>query len=334
MPLCLKTTPGGLGNVRAKLEVRQVCEVTADMPQGSAPQAIFHPLGATAALCVGLWQGQDLVGYQIVAYQGNTEFTPSHKRFASGIAQLASLALANAQLLAKLERIGRLKDDFLSTVSHELRTPLNSILGYTDLALEGDLGPLTAEQNVALQIVKNAAEKELDLITAILIVSELEAGQLRAVREAVNVTELMEELRVETQQRLNMKPGVGLVWRVPPVLPVLHTDRTKLRLVLQNLLSNAIKFTQQGHVTVDVYPSAEGLEFCVTDTGIGIAPEVRPVIFEMFRQGDSSATRRYEGAGLGLYIVQRMLELLRGAVRVESEVGRGSTFYVTLRSPS
>jgi signal transduction histidine kinase len=94
-----------------------------------------------------------------------------------------------------------------------------------------------------------------------------------------------------------VKAGVGLEWHVPPGLPRLHTDRTKLRVVLQNLLSNAVKFTARGSVTMDVQPVEGGMEFCVADTGIGIAPEVRPVMFEMFRQGDPSATRPYGGPG-------------------------------------
>jgi signal transduction histidine kinase len=110
----------------------------------------------------------------------------------------------------------------------------------------------------------------------------------------------------------------------------LYTDRTKLKIILKNLLSNAVKFTQEGSVMVEVCSQGNGVEFRVTDTGVGIAPEVKPVIFELFRQGDSSAARRYGGTGLGLYIVRQMIELLGGTVTVESEVGYGSTFRVWL----
>ena len=121
----------------------------------------------------------------------------------------------------------------------------------------------------------------------------------------------------------------GLQCRVhDPIARVHLCDRAKLRIVLQNLLSNAVKFTAQGSISVGVHPSDGGIEFCVADTGIGIAPEVRPVMFELFRQGDGSSTRRYDGAGLGLYVVRRMLELLGGTVEMESEAGRSSTFRV------
>src|SRR5262249_40920029 len=190
----------------ARLREREVVEVTADMPQGLA-QAIFRTLGTTGALCVGLWQGQDLVGYQVLAYQGRREFTPDLRRIVSGIAQLASLALTNAQLLAELERANRLKDDFLGTMSHELRTPLSAIMGYTSLMLEGAFGPLTAEKSNILQRVKQAAERELGLITAMLDVSQLQAGRLRGVKGEGGGAEMRGGLRREAQQRAGAKNG-------------------------------------------------------------------------------------------------------------------------------
>jgi signal transduction histidine kinase len=129
---------------------------------------------------------------------------------------------------------------------------------------------------------------------------------------------------------LEKKPGVRLLWQAAPTLPVLHTDHTKLKIVLKNLLENAVKFTDAGTVTMEVQPREGGVEFAVADTGTGIAPEVQEVMFEMFRQGDNSMTRHYGGVGLGLYIVRRLLELLGGTVTVKSEVGQGSTFRVWL----
>jgi signal transduction histidine kinase len=143
----------------------------------------------------------------------------------------------------------------------------------------------------------------------------------------VNLLELIDELKQETEQ-VHENPSLVFVWRVEPELPQVYTDRAKLKIILKNLLSNAIKFTAQGTITVEVHPRDSGVEWSVTDTGIGIAPDVLPVIFDLFQQGDSSTTRHYGGVGLGLYIVRRMVELLGGTVAVESTLGRGSTFRV------
>jgi signal transduction histidine kinase len=124
------------------------------------------------------------------------------------------------------------------------------------------------------------------------------------------------------------RSNLEFVWQVERELPPIYTDPAKLKVVLKNLIGNAVKFTEQGCVTVDAYPSARGIEIRVADTGIGIPPEALPVIFEPFRQLESATTRQHEGTGLGLHIVKRLLELLGGKIKVESELGRGSTFRV------
>jgi signal transduction histidine kinase len=228
-------------------------------------------------------------------------------------------------LAEELRRSNRLKSDFLATLVHELRTPLNIILGYIDLLVEESSGPLTSEQADILQRVEWAARELVELITATLAISRLEAGQLPVERQEVKVPEVIEELKQETA-RLREQSGLNFVWQMEPHLPLLYTDRTKLKIVLKNLIRNALKYTDEGKVSVNICARDEGVEFGVSDTGVGIRPEVLPVIFEMFRQAHQVGTRQYEGSGLGLYIVQRMLELLEGTITVESEVGRGSTF--------
>lgn len=127
---------------------------------------------------------------------------------------------------------------------------------------------------------------------------------------------------------LQSQSGLAFEWRVAGDLPTVRTDPVKLKMVLKNLVGNAVKFTTQGSVTVGAQKGDGGIELFVTDTGIGIAPEVQAMIFEPFRQGDTSFTRRHDGAGLGLYIVRQLLKLLGGTVAVESQVGQGSTFRV------
>ena len=234
-------------------------------------------------------------------------------------------ALRQAKEVA--EAASRLKSDFLAVMSHELRTPLNVVVGYTDLLLEGDVGPLTDAQAAFLRRVRKAAYEEVELITVLLDVSRLEAGQMPVEITRVNVPELIAGLRQEVESR-EQHPGPHFEWQVAPGLPLLWTDRLKLKVVLTNLLGNAAKFTGQGSVTVTVSPQKGGVEFGVTDTGVGITPEVQEVMFEMFRQGDTSRARRSDGVGLGLYIVRRLLELLGGTISVESEPRKGSTFRV------
>jgi PAS domain S-box-containing protein len=265
----------------------------------------------------------------VIAYEGIVVDITGCERPAEARQAEAAITVALARVEQELTHANRLKSDFLETMSHELRTPLNIIFGYTSFLLEGDFGPLTAEQTKMLKGVEQSTRQLLELTSAIFEAGRFERGRPTVNRTEVKVTELIAELKRETEH-MQDKPGVFFVWRVVPALPRLYTDPTKLTIILKNLLSNAVKFTPEGSVTVEVCAQGNGVEFRVIDTGIGIAPEVMPVIFELFRQGDSSAARRYGGIGLGLYIVRQMVELLGGTVTVESEVGCGSTFRVWL----
>jgi PAS domain S-box-containing protein len=326
MVRALRIPQQAMEGVIARLRVQDVVEVASD--QDFAPQALLQQFGVTSVLYLALRRGHDFIGFQTAAYRGGMGLSLSQKRIAGGITQLASLALENARLLEQAQRANQLKSDFLTVMSHELRTPLGIVMGYNDLLLEGIFGPLTSAQVESLQKTKRAVSAELQLLTDLLEVSRLETGRLPVACQEVDLKELLREVAEETQELLKEKPAVRLEWQVALELPPIYTDRTKLKAVLGNLLNNAVKFTDKGSVTVDASALAKGVEITVTDTGIGIAPEVRPILFEMFRQGESPMTRRHGGVGLGLYIVKHFLELLEGTVTVESEVGRGSTFRV------
>ena len=311
----------------SRLEHDDVAEATT-VPLHLVTTVRQHEPAAALYLCMALRHGSDIIGVQTAYRRGRVApFTAQQRRIAQGIAQMASLVLEHARLVDELGRASRLKSDFVATMSHELRTPLNVIMGYNDLVLEGAFGSVTAEQKEPLRRVGKSATELLELINTTLDVSRLEAGRLPLELRDFGLADLLAQVRNETQE-LQAKPGLEFAWNLPARLPRLHTDPTKLKVVLKNLIANAAKFTEQGSVTVGARSGRGGVEISVTDTGIGIPHEAQSLIFEPFRQADSSATRRYGGVGLGLYIVRRLVEMLGGRVALDSEMGRGSTFRV------
>jgi len=225
------------------------------------------------------------------------------------------------------EAANRAKNEFLATMSHELRTPLAIILGYTELLLEDTFGRLGDAQAEPLRRIDRSAQELHDLITVVLDLSRLEAGRLRLESRETQVANLLQELQGEIE-RLHEQTRLTFAWEVEEALPLLYTDAGKLKVVLKNLLGNAVKFTPDGGITVAARRVEEGVELCVSDTGIGIPPEAQARIFEPFWQVEHPAASRAGGTGLGLHIVKRLLDLMGGTVTVESMVGRGTTFRV------
>jgi signal transduction histidine kinase len=293
------------------------------------PSALLHQFGTEVVLCVALRRGEKLIGVQSAEYRGRRQaFTPQQVRIARGIAHLASLALDTARLVEELEAANRIKSEFVATMSHELRSPLNIIIGYHELLLEGGFGTLSAAQRDPMQRADRSARELLDLINATLDLSRLEAKRIALDLGDVAVPELVDEVARELIDLPDDRRHVEVRWHSASGLPLLHTDRVKLKMVLKNLVENAVKFTEQGRVGLEAAGRDGGVEFRVTDTGIGIPPEAQEVIFEPFRQ--VGAGPRHGGAGLGLYIVKQLLAALGGTITVESEVGKGSTFLVWL----
>jgi signal transduction histidine kinase len=231
---------------------------------------------------------------------------------------------------ARLKELDRLKSNFLATMSHELRTPLTSVIGYSEMMLEGLGGPLTPEQKEYLGIIMEKGENLLQLITSILDISKIEAGRVRLLLAEADPAQLMRDA-VATVLPLARKKGVRVACEAGE-LPRLHCDREKLRQCLVNLCQNAVKFTPAGG-TITVAAAlepGERLAIRVQDTGIGIPAEHRERVFDVFYQVDGSSTREYGGAGLGLAIVKSFVEAHGGEVSVTSTPGSGSTFSVVL----
>jgi signal transduction histidine kinase len=237
------------------------------------------------------------------------------------------------QLNTDLDAAMKSKDQFLSNISHELRTPLNSIIGFTDLLLTEDLGPaLSDQQRDFLETVARNGRQLLELINELLDLQRIAAGRMELKQEAVEVAELLAEATSSVHAQLQ-KHRHELVVTPPSQDLRVHADRGRVRQVLLNLLSNAIKFTPDGgRITVVAAPANGGAEarIAVSDTGIGIAAEDQAKLFKEFSQLDASASRKYEGTGLGLALSRRLVEMHGGAIGVESEMGKGSTFWFTL----
>ncbi len=231
----------------------------------------------------------------------------------------------------ELERAYRLKSQFLASMSHELRTPINALLGYTSLMRDHIYGDLSGRQEEALSRMYTASQHLLELVNDILDLAKIEAGKMPVHVEPVDVGDVIRELSQTIEPMVRRK---SLEYRVAlgEGMPVLETDRTKVKQIVLNLLSNAVKFTHHGFISVraEVAEEPEGVVLEVADSGIGIRENDISKIFEDFRQVDQSSTREYGGTGLGLSITKKLLHLLGGTIRVASAPGEGSTFTVCL----
>ena len=243
------------------------------------------------------------------------------------------MAQTNAELARakdEAQSASRSKSEFLSNMRHELRTPLNSILGFAEILAESTEGISKEQREYAGHIV-TSGRTLLALINDLLDLANLEAGRLEFKPVPINVALALDDARKQAH-RIATERGVSLAVETESPLPPLEADEIRLRQILQNLLSNAIKFTPSGGKIRLCARAAGGahLEISVVDTGVGIAPGDHERIFGRFEQLDPSASRLYQGTGLGLSLTKKLVELHGGTLFVESEVGKGSTFTFSL----
>jgi signal transduction histidine kinase len=293
-------------------------------------------LGHRALLAVPLISEDHIVGGLVVNRREPGEFTPEVIDLLRTFATQSALAIQNARLFREIEDKSRQievasqhKSEFLANMSHELRTPLNAIIGYSEL-LEEEAGHLEGGRLVPdLQKIAIAAKHQLSLINDILDLSKIEAGRMELEPTDFDLPGAIDNALTLVRERATRR-GITLGRAIDDRVGVIRGDERKVKQVLLNLLSNALKFTPEGG-RIDVSAAMnEGLaEISIADTGVGIAPKDQEVIFEEFRQV-GTADKKVEGTGLGLTLCRKFVELHGGRIWVKSQLGKGSTFTVTL----
>jgi signal transduction histidine kinase len=283
--------------------------------------------------------GDKVLGVIAFLSDHTKRFSEEDMRIYNTLASQVAVAIQNANLYSeqmatveRLRELDQLKTSFLANMSHELRTPLNSILGFTQLILEGLEGPLTEGMEGDLQLIHRNGQHLLNLINDVLDMAKIEAGRVNLVLEPTPPEQLITEV-IEITGTLAKEKSLYLRQQMLTDEPiVLSIDRTRMRQVFINLVGNAVKFTETGGITIYIEKLEDKVQFRISDSGIGIPPNKLENIFEAFSQVDTSTTRKAGGTGLGLPISRRLVELHNGRLWAQSTGvnGEGSTFYLEL----
>jgi signal transduction histidine kinase len=288
--------------------------------------AIFAPL---------LWEGRGM-GAIFVGRDHVSSFSEKEIALLKTFADQAVIAIENVRLFneiqeksRQLEVASRHKSEFLANMSHELRTPLNAIIGFTRIVMRRSQEKLEPLQYENLEKILASGQHLLALINSILDLSKIEAGRIEVHPGHVGLAPVLEQC-VRTVEPLVKADAVGLVKEFDQGLPEMYVDEEKLRQIIINLLSNAAKFTERGSIRLQARAANGSVAIAVADTGAGIPADKLSLIFEEFEQADASSTRVHGGTGLGLTIARRLARLMGGDIAVESTLGSGSTFTLTL----
>jgi PAS domain S-box-containing protein len=299
---------------------------------------LVRSLGVQAYACHPLLNQGEVIGTLSFGSRTKTEFTEDELALMKAVTDHVAIAMQRVRLVRSLQSHAQkaqaanlAKSQFLANMSHELRTPMNAILGMIELALAE---PLPAAAGDYLQTARESADVLMELLNEVLDLSRIEAGRFDLEAAPFSLRKTLEQV-VKTLGVRASEKGLELICDLPPEVPdALVGDPLRLRQVLVNLVGNAIKFTPSGEIEIRTTVRSQdsrqvSLQFAVADTGIGISPEDRQRIFAPFTQADASTTRRYGGTGLGLTISQKLVELMGGRIWLESQSGKGSTFFFT-----
>lgn len=336
---------GAVGLSRAVVESGTPVMIVDVQNHAGARHGMFlRKYGLVSYLGIPLVVGGEVNG--VIGYYSKNPrgFRSDEIQYLITITNLAAISIQDAQLREKnaeqvthlqsanvtAQKSEKAKSEFLGVMSHEFRTPLSLIIGYAGMMLEGIMGDLTDEQRNSLDRIMQCSDDLLSMVMSILEASTIEAGAARLENQDFDPKDLLAELKAALGVPGEKK--IELIWNWPEELPHLKTDRAKLKQVLEHLIENALKFCDRGRVMIsaELAQHASTVKFSIADTGVGIAPEALPFIFEKFRQCDSSITRSHGGVGLGLYIAKKFTDLLGGEISVTSEPGAGSTFNVLI----
>ena len=288
-------------------------------------------------MAVPMVVGGKLVGVLDMQSARVNRFTDEDVRVKTTLADQIAVAVENARAYQRqletsdrLREVDRLKSEFLANMSHELRTPLNSIIGYSEVLLDGIDGELTEDAIEDVKAIHGSGQHLLYIINDILDLAKIEAQQMQLDRQPVDVVPFISDVVRAAEVLVKNKP-VTLELVTGGEISQVHADPIRLRQIVWNILSNAVKFTEQGSVKVFVerHNSDEAV-IKVVDTGIGMKEEHLPLVFDQFRQVDGSSTRRAGGTGLGLAITRQLVHMHGGEIFAESELGEGTTFWFTL----
>ncbi len=323
----------GVGQAVAKRAPVQILDVR------NEPSQVLEVLvraGFRGLLAVPLLGADRIVGALVVRRKTPGEFPQSTIDLLETFADQSVLAIQNARLFREIEEKSRElevaskhKSQFLANMSHELRTPLNAILGYTELILDSLYGEPSDKMRTVLERLQVNGRHLLGLINDVLDLSKIEAGQLVLSLDDYSLSDVVHGV-VSAVEPLAAEKRLAFKAEVAPGLPIGRGDERRLSQVLLNLVGNAIKFTDKGEVAIRAFATNGAFTVAVCDTGPGIAAADQAKIFEEFQQADNSITRKKGGTGLGLSIAKRIIEMHGGRIWVESEPGKGSTFYFTL----
>jgi signal transduction histidine kinase len=334
---------GPSGEAASERRAIEVPDVFAD-PTLTDWQEIAMELGFRSILAVPLQTADSVVGAVTFYFASPNAIASETRYLARLVADQMAASAEKARLIDSLKKTNqallrtnellerqntdlleakRAKDEFLANISHELRTPLTAVMGYISVMQDGLAGPVTSEQRATLQVVKDASEELLRLIGNLL---ELTALKREAVERAVDEVDPRDVLRDAVAAAIGPRPGVDLVVRAPADMATMCTDRRAVTRAVTALLDNAFKFTLAGQVEASVEAVADRVVYSVADTGIGIAAEHFEAVFDEFRQVDSTMTREFSGAGLGLALARRLARLVEGEITLTSAIGAGSTF--------